>query len=239
MLLFESKLVTSLIFTRATHCSPSTQYMASHLPSSQAKKGDQSLHLARNLRDEWKDVIPEDDINTIQNRITMCVILPHWHGMYSGLIFFIIRATEMRVGLDSKKVIPRFFHARAYRKYAQETYYIARVFVILSKSPREMTYLVLWQTVSDRVRDFEFSASSQQTYGDAEQLLRTTVTAEATYRSFLSCKELFPTPEQESNWVKSVWPVACNKTGARLNPPSDLAERVCLDLLVTTHSSPP
>lgn len=100
-----------------------------------------------------------------------------------------------------------------------------------------MTNLVLWQTVSDRSRDFEFSASPHQTYGDAELLLRTTVTAEATYRCFLGCKELFPTPEQEANWEKSVWPVACNKTGARLNPPSDLEERVCLDPLVPTHSS--
>lgn len=49
--------------------------MASHLPSAQAKKGDQDLHLARNLRDEWKDVIPEEDINAIQNRITMCVVI--------------------------------------------------------------------------------------------------------------------------------------------------------------------
>ena len=102
-----------------------------------------------------------------------------------------------------------------------------------------MTNLVIWQTVSDRVRDFEFSASSHQTCGDAEQLLRTVVAAEATYRCFLSCKDLFPTPEQESSWAKSVWPVACNKTGARLNPPSDLAERVCFDLFVTAHSSPP
>jgi hypothetical protein len=101
--------------------------MASHLPSAQAKKGDEDLHHARNLRDQWKDVIPEDDINAIQNRITMCV---HLHGMRSGLIFFIIRATEMRVGLDSKGGLPKFFHARAYRKYAQETYHITRVFVI-------------------------------------------------------------------------------------------------------------
>ena len=209
--------------------------MTSHFPSAQAKKGDQNLHLARNLRDEWKDVIPEDDITTIQNRITMCVVLLPY-GTRSGLIF-ITRATEMRDGLDSKRGLPKFFHARAYHKYAQETYHIARVLVILSESPREMTNLDLWQTVSDRVRDSEFSASSHQTNGDAEQLLRTTVAAEATYRCFLSCKELFPTPEQESNWVKAGWPVACNKTGARLNSPSDLAERVCFYLLVTT--SPP
>jgi hypothetical protein len=82
------------------------------------------------------------------------------------------------------------------------------------------------------------TAPSPQTHGDEEQLSRTTVVAEATYRSFLSYKELFPTPEQESDWVKSVWAVACNKAGTRLSPPSDLAERVCFHLLATAHSSP-
>ncbi|SRR5260221_5006212 len=80
--------------------------MASHFPSAQAKKGDQDLHLARNLRDEWKDVIPEGDITTIQNRITMCVLLPY--GMRSGLIF-ITRATEMRDGLDPRGASPSSF----------------------------------------------------------------------------------------------------------------------------------
>jgi len=96
--------------------------------------------------------------------------------------------------------------------------------------------MALWQTVSDRVRDSVFSTSSRRASsdapGDAEQLLRTTVAAEATYRCFLSCKELFPTPEQESNWAKSIWPVACNKTGgASVNSPSDLAEKVCFSII--------
>ena len=49
--------------------------------------------------------------------------------MRSGLTP-IARATEMRVGLDSKRGLPKLFHAREYRKYAQETYRITRVFVI-------------------------------------------------------------------------------------------------------------
>ena len=37
---------------------------SSHLPSARAKKGDQNLHLARNLRlgDEWKDLLTEDEL---------------------------------------------------------------------------------------------------------------------------------------------------------------------------------
>ncbi|KAI0246546.1 hypothetical protein BJV78DRAFT_1253824 [Lactifluus subvellereus] len=116
-------------------------------------------------------------MDSLQNRITM--------------------ATNMRVGLDSKRGLPRMSHARAYRRYAEETLHIVK-------------------TASDRVRDAEFSGASHQTLN--EQLQRTIDTAEATYRCYLSCKDTFPTPEQESSWVKSVWPVACRKTGTRLPP---------------------
>ena len=47
--------------------------MARYLPSAQAKRGDENLDHARNLRDQWKDVIPGDDMESLQNRITMCV----------------------------------------------------------------------------------------------------------------------------------------------------------------------
>ncbi|KAH9970472.1 hypothetical protein BJV74DRAFT_867052 [Russula compacta] len=161
--------------------------MTKYLPTAQVKKGDKNIHRARNLRDEWKDVIPSGDLTALQNRITM--------------------ASEMRVGIDSKRGFPKLFHARAYRKYAKETFEVARA-------------------VSDRARDEEFSGSSYPTYDDSEQLPRTIEAAEATFRCYLSYKELFPTPEQESNWVKSVWPVACNKTGARLSPPVNLPARL-------------
>jgi hypothetical protein len=164
-----------------------------------------------------------------------CTLL-HLLGLCLGLTFRVVsvRATEMRAGLDSKRGLPKLFHARAYRKYAQETYHIARVFVILSESSHTVN-LPFRQTVSDRARDDEFYASLQEAHVDPEQLSRTVIAAEATYRFFLSCKDLFPTPEKESNWVKSAWPVACNKTGARLNlsPPGGLAERVCFNS--TTH----
>ena len=101
--------------------------MTSHLPSAQAKKGDKSLHLARNLRDEWRKVIPNDDIKTLQNRITMWITRIYGLRLVCSFSPF-IRATEMRVGLESKRGFSKLFQAHAYRKYAGETYNFARVF---------------------------------------------------------------------------------------------------------------
>lgn len=106
--------------------------MTSYLPSAQAKKGDKNLHRARNLRDEWKDVIPSGDLTSLQNRITMYVISPAL-----DFIVIIIRASEMRVGIDSKRGFPKMFHARAFRKYAEATFEVARVFLISLESPRK------------------------------------------------------------------------------------------------------
>ncbi|KAI9451009.1 hypothetical protein BJY52DRAFT_1215270 [Lactarius psammicola] len=159
--------------------------MASLLPSAQARKGDGDLDRARSLREQFREVIPNDGMVSLQNRITM--------------------TTEMRVGLDSKRGLSKWSHARAYRKHAEETLHLVK-------------------TTSDRARDSEFSGPQDETYGD--QMRRTIDAAEATYRCYLSSKGAFPTPEQASNWAKSVWPVACTKAGTRLNPPDDLADRL-------------
>jgi hypothetical protein len=119
-----------------------TIYMTSYLPSVQAKKGDKSLHLARNLRDEWRKVIPNDDMDTLQNRITMWVTSQvRLNELRPDCSPSFIRATEMRVGLDSKTRtgFSKMFQAHAYRKYAEETYHYARVFRTLSRPPREVT----------------------------------------------------------------------------------------------------
>ena len=41
--------------------------------SGELKKGDKYLHDARNRRGEWKGIIPEDDLGTLHNRITITV----------------------------------------------------------------------------------------------------------------------------------------------------------------------
>jgi hypothetical protein len=114
--------------------------MAGYLPSAQARKGKKNLNDARNLRDEWKDIIPNGDLIALQNRITMCVISPQWFGIQL-IIILVMRATEMGVGLDSKRGLRKVSHARAYRKYAEETLHIAMVSIPSSESPQETTYL--------------------------------------------------------------------------------------------------
>ncbi|KAH8990991.1 hypothetical protein EDB92DRAFT_1862468 [Lactarius akahatsu] len=161
--------------------------MSNLLPSAQARRGDENLDRARSLRDQFREMIPNDGMVSLQNRITM--------------------TTEMRVGLDSKRGLSKWSHARTYRKHAEETLHLVK-------------------TASDRARDAEFGGPQDGTYD--EQMRRTIDAAEATYRCFLSSKDAFPTPEQASNWAKSVWPVASTKTGTRLNPPDDLADRLTI-----------
>lgn len=118
----------------------------------------------------------------------------------------ITMTTEMRVGLDSKWGLSKWSHARAYRKHAEETFHIVK-------------------TTSDRFRDdAEFNGLQDVTYD--EQMRRTIDAAEATYRCYLSSKDAFPDPEQASKWEKTVWPVACTRTGTRLSQPDDLADRL-------------
>jgi hypothetical protein len=46
----------------------------------------------------------------------------------------------MRVGLDSKKGIPKMVHARAYRRYAEETLRVVKVYTILSGYSWKVAY---------------------------------------------------------------------------------------------------
>jgi hypothetical protein len=102
--------------------------MAKRLPSAQARRGDENLDLARNLRDQWKDVIPGEDMESLQKRITMCVGSPPWIASHAHLPM--LRTADMRVGLDSKRGLPRMTHVRAYRRYAKETLHIVKVFTV-------------------------------------------------------------------------------------------------------------
>jgi len=153
-----------------------------YLPSAQAKKGDECLDDARSLRDQWRDLIPRTDLNSLQNRLAMAI--------------------EMRAGLDLKRGFSKVSLARTYRRFAQETLFIAK-------------------TTSDRARDV---ASAHETYD--EQQGRVFYIAKATYRSFFGYKDAFPTPDEESSWGLSVWTLACTKTAINIPPPVDLAEKL-------------
>jgi hypothetical protein len=84
-----------------------------------------------------------------------------------------------------------------------------------------MTDLTPRQTISERARDIAFSEVPQETHDEhSETFSRNIVAAEAIYRHYLSCNDLFPTHEQKYNWVEFVWPVACFNTGTRFSPPS-------------------
>jgi hypothetical protein len=148
----------------------------------------------------------------------------------SELTVLIARGAEMRpgVGLDSKRGPRKMFRAQSYRKFAEEISDIARVFIVSSQPPQEMTDLTPRQMISDKARDIALSKVPQETHDEhSETFSRTIAAAEATYRHYLSCKDLFPTHKQEYSWAKSIWPVACPKTGTRFSPPGDLREGLC------------
>lgn len=94
--------------------------MAPILPSAQANKGDEYLKKARDLRDQWGQLIPGDDLTALQNRMTM--------------------ATDLRHGLDEKFGVSKIVHARMYRKYARET---LRVMQTTSDRARDAEYIAL------------------------------------------------------------------------------------------------
>ena len=100
--------------------------MAPILPSAQAKKGDGYLEEARNLRDQWGQLIPSGDLTTLQNRITMSVL---FLLTLRATLFTLCmpRATDMRHGLDGKFGLSKVAHARTYRKYSQETLRVVKV----------------------------------------------------------------------------------------------------------------
>jgi hypothetical protein len=45
--------------------------MARQFPSSQEKRGDDKLELARDITNKFRSVIPEDDKRTIEDKITL------------------------------------------------------------------------------------------------------------------------------------------------------------------------
>ena len=100
--------------------------MAPILPSAQANKGDEYLRKARDLRDQWGQLISGDDLTAVQNRITMSALfVSTLHAIL--FTFFTPRATDLRHGLDGKYGVSKIVHARTYRKYAQETLRVIQV----------------------------------------------------------------------------------------------------------------
>lgn len=76
------------------------------LPSQQEKRGDQRLDKAREIAQEFGDVITPTDHQIIEERITF--------------------AREMKVGLDQKSGLSKFLHAQEYRKAARDAHRFAK-----------------------------------------------------------------------------------------------------------------
>jgi len=149
--------------------------VAKQLPSSQEKRGDQKLDSARELAEEFESVITQEDRNIIEEKITL--------------------ARETKVGLDSKSGIPKFLHAREYRRAARDAYRFAK-------------------HVSDRARDGAvFSQPSNTLVPPDDNSDHAVRVARQLYRCHLSCHDAFPSPYLKDEWIVVVWSDACARIG--------------------------
>lgn len=96
-------------------------FLASQRPSAQERRGDRRLDNARTLAGENGAFISRDDLEIVKERI--------------------ILATEIKLGLESKRGLPKYLQAREYRKAANDT-------------------LKFVKTVSDRAKDATLGQSS-------------------------------------------------------------------------------
>jgi len=114
----------------------------------------------------------------------------------------IIFAREIKDGLDSKSGFSKFHHAREYRRAARDAYRFAK-------------------HVSDRGRDDAYfsrprgTSSTPASEDTSDAVMRV---ARPLYRCYLSCKDAFPSPYEEEEWVAAVWSEACARSGESLRP---------------------
>ncbi|KAF8265701.1 hypothetical protein EI94DRAFT_1804022 [Lactarius quietus] len=125
-------------------------FLANQRPSAQEKRGDWRLDNARQLARDNETVISPGDLEIVKERITL--------------------ATEIKMGLESKRGLTRYLQAREYRKASKET-------------------LKFVKTVSDRARDSTLGQNLGLPNHDALSVQRT--------RGLLSHIDAVPLPSTE------------------------------------------
>ncbi|KAH9954062.1 hypothetical protein BC827DRAFT_80350 [Russula dissimulans] len=162
------------------------------LPSSQEKRGDRKLELARNLAAENASVISQDDRDVIKERITF--------------------ARETKIGLDSKSGFSKLVHAREYRRTCKEAYRYAKH---VSERGRDTEYFSRRPTISSALH----SGVSEPDAADGPEDIfdRVNRIARSLYRCYLSCKDAFPSPDTKIEWERAAWNEACAREGVHPN----------------------
>jgi len=157
-------------------------FVAHQTPSGQKKRGDQRLRETSALVEQYGPGMDPTDRRLIEQKI--------------------IHANEVKSGVDSKSLVPRYLQAREYRKVAENAYQSA-------------------MTASERVRD---SALTGHRY-DSQPLSGPTLdhvisVARSLYRCNLACKDAFPSSKKKAEWATGLWADACTRTTAYPCPPS-------------------
>jgi len=159
-------------------------FLLKSLPSSQEKRGDRKLELARELAVEVASVVSQDYLDVIDERITS--------------------AREMKIGLDSKSGFSKWSHAREYLRNCNEAYQYAKR---LAERGRDAAYVSRLPTMSSAL------GLVRSGDGPEDILDRVTCIARSCYRCFLSCKDAFPSPSMKEEWERAAWNEACKRAG--------------------------
>ncbi|KAH9970810.1 hypothetical protein BJV74DRAFT_255904 [Russula compacta] len=99
-------------------------------------------------------------------------------------------ARDIKTSLDAKRGFQKFLHAPKYRKAARNAYQHAKF-------------------ISDRARDNVHFSHLSDTDG-FDSVMRV---AQRLYRSYLSCRDAFPSPPTMEEWAAAAWSEACAFTG--------------------------
>ena len=106
--------------------------------SSQEKLGDMRLNEARDLAQKLEALISPSDMEIAEHKIRQCVLSSQ---SASESCSTLIRATEIRAGLESKNGFSRYLQAREYVKSAGEALQFFKVTLIYHIA-QEITFLM-------------------------------------------------------------------------------------------------
>ena len=99
-------------------------FLANKRPSAAEKLGDRRLDKARDLAQKNLDWISPPDMDIARYKVLQCVLSP---GAYLGHVLSIVRAADIKAGLESKKGLSKFLQAREYRRQAKEALQFVKV----------------------------------------------------------------------------------------------------------------
>jgi len=169
--------------------------VARQTPAANESRGDERLQEARKLAFEYESVIDVNGRAAIEDRITY--------------------AREIKLGLGSKWGLDKVMQARGYRRAATNALSFIKTLTDGAQIP--------WRGDDEFHLATDRPGHSPSRLGIADTPTNRTLTrvinvARPLYRSYLSCRDAFPTANKKAEWAEIVWCEASIRTGSYLGP---------------------